>query len=69
MHVVCLVTQLCLFATLWYVAPLSVGFFRQGHWSGLLFSSPGDLPDPEIESTSPALSVDSLPAELSGEPL
>ena len=38
-----------LFATLWtaaYQAPLSMGFSRQGYWSGLPFPSPGDLPDP-----------------------
>ena len=36
-------------------APLSLGFSRQEYWSGLPFSSPGDLPDPQIESKSPAL--------------
>ena len=30
--------------------------------------SPGDLPDPGIELGSPALQVDSLPAELPGKP-
>ena len=40
--------------------PLSMGFSRQEYWSVLPFSSPGDLPDAEIESTSPALQVDSL---------
>ena len=47
-----------LFATPWtvaYQAPPSMGFSRQGYWSGLPFSSPGDLPDPEIEPGSPAL--------------
>ena len=34
-------------------APLSMGFSRQEHWSGLLFPSPGDLPDPGIEPVSP----------------
>ena len=29
---------------------------------------PGDLPNPGIESRSPALQVDSLPAELLGNP-
>jgi hypothetical protein len=29
-------------------------FFRQEYWSGLPFSSPGDLPDPRIELGSPA---------------
>ena len=27
-------------------APLSMGFSRQEHWSGLPFPTPGDLPDP-----------------------
>ena len=30
-------------------APLSTGFSRQEYWSGSPFSSPGDLPDPEIK--------------------
>ena len=34
-------------------APLSMGFSRQEDWSGLPFLPPGDLPDPEIEPTSP----------------
>ena len=48
--------QLCLtFVTPLTVArqaPLSVGFSRQEYWSGLPFPSPGDLPDPGLESTS-----------------
>ena len=35
-------------------APLSMGFLRQEYWSGLPFPSPGDLPDPGNEPTSPA---------------
>jgi len=45
------------FVTPWTVAhqaPLSRGFSRT-HWSGLPFLPPGDLPDPGIEPTSPAL--------------
>ena len=41
--------RLC--ATPWTVArqaPLSMGFSRQEHWSGLPFPSPGDLSDPGI---------------------
>ena len=30
-----------------------MGFSRQEYWSELPFSSPGDLPDPEIKPTSP----------------
>ena len=36
-------------------APLLMGLAGQKYWSWLPFSSPGDLPDPEIEPTSPAL--------------
>ena len=46
------------FVTPWTVAcqaPLSMGFPRQEYWSGLSFPSPGDLHDPGIKSTSPAL--------------
>ena len=49
-------------------APLSMGFSRQEYWSGLPFSSPGDLPDPGIKPGSPALQADSLPTELPGKP-
>ena len=48
--------------------PLSMGFSRQEYWSGLPFSSPGDLPDPATEPGSPALQTDSLPTELQGKP-
>ena len=46
------------FETPWTVAcqaPLSMGFPRQEYWSGLPFPSPGDVPDPGIKPTSPAL--------------
>ena len=33
-------------------APLTMGFSRQGYWSGLPFPSPGDLPDPGMETAS-----------------
>ena len=36
--------------------------------SGLPFTFPGDLPDSEIEPESPALQVDSLPADSQGKP-
>ena len=45
-------------------APLSMKFSRQEYWSGLPFSSPGDLPNPGIEPRSPALQEDSFPIEL-----
>ena len=41
-----------------------MGFPRQECWSGLPFLSPGDLPNPGIESRSPALQADSLQSEL-----
>ena len=40
----------------------------QEHWSGKPLLSPGDLPNSGIEPGSPALQVDSLPAELPGKP-
>ena len=36
-------------------APLTTEFSRQKHWTGLPFTSPGDLPDPGIEAGSSAL--------------
>ena len=50
-------------------APPSMGFFRQEYWSGLPFLSPGDLPDPEIKSRSPALQADALIPEPPGKPI
>ena len=47
--------QLCLTVTVWTVphqAPLSMGFSRQEHWSGLPCLPPGDLPDPKIKPVS-----------------
>ena len=41
---------------------------RQEYWSGLPLPSPGDLPNLGIESESPALQADSLPAEPQGKP-
>ena len=46
-----------------YCSPTDVsvhGFSRQEYWSGLLFPSPGDLPNPGIEPRSPALQANSL---------
>ena len=59
------------FATPWTVAsqvPLSMGFPRQEYWNGLPFPSPGDLPDPGIESVSPALAGRFFTAEPLGKP-
>ena len=63
-----------LFATPWNVAhraPLSIEFSKQEYWSGLPFPSPGDLPDPGLKPTSPAipaLQADSLPMSHQGSP-
>ena len=61
----CLVAKSCLTlgtpqTVVTHQAPLSMGFSRQEYWSGLQFLSPGDLPHPGREPTSPALQVDSL---------
>ena len=57
--------------TPWTVAQqtaLSMGFSRKEYWNGLPFPPPGDLPDPGIEPTSPALQVDSFTTEPPGKP-
>ena len=49
-----------LFATLWTIAhqvPLFMKFSRQEYWSGLLFPTPGNLPDPGIKPASPVSPV------------
>ena len=63
-------TELCpTLGTPWTVscqASLSMGFPRQEYWSGLPFSSPGDLPDPGIDPislVSPALADGFVTAE------
>ena len=63
-----LVTKSCsTLVTRWTVAcqaPASMGFPRQEYWSGLPFPSPGNLPDPGIES----LEADSLLLSPQGSP-
>ena len=59
------------FATPWAIvcqAPLSMGFPSQEHWSGLPFLSPGNLPNPPIEPTSPALAGGFFTTEPPGKP-
>ena len=41
--------------TVAHQAPLSIGFSRQEYWRGFPIPPPGDLPNPEIKPTSPAL--------------
>ena len=53
----CCVVLSCVqpFATSWtavHQVPLSMQLSRQEYWSGLLFSPPGDLPDPGMEPVS-----------------
>ena len=52
---VCVLSHLRLSATsitVAHQAPLSMGFPRQEYWSGLLFPSPADLPNPGMETVS-----------------
>ena len=44
-------------------------FSRTEYWSGELFPSPGDLPNPGIEPRSLTLQADYLPAEPQGSTL
>ena len=81
---VCVCVHLCVYVpaqsclTLqppWTVAGhvhLSMEFFRQEHWSGLPFPSPGDLPNQEIKSASfasPALAGGFFTIEPPGKPI
>ena len=60
-------SRVLLFATLWTMQ--SMEFSRPEYWSRYPFPSPGDLPKLGIETRSPALQADSLPAEPQGKPL
>ena len=42
-------------------------FFRQEYRNGLLIPTQGDLPNPGMKPTSPALEADSLPSEPPGK--
>ena len=67
-----LLSRVRLFVTRWTVAhqaPLFMGFPRQEiHWNELPFPSPGDLPDPGIESVSPELAGRFLAPVPPGKP-
>ena len=54
--------------TVAHQAPLSMGFSRQEHWSGLPCPPPGNLPNPWTEPASPILQADSLLLSYLGSP-
>ena len=67
----CVLSPVWLSETPWTVAcqaSLSMGFPRREYWSGLPFPSPGNLPDPGIEATYPALAGGFFTAEPPGKP-
>ena len=69
-HCFAIYSRVQLFVTPWtitYQAPPTIGFSRQEHWSGVPFTSSGDLPDPGIKPGSPALQADALPSEPPGK--
>ena len=47
---------------------MSMGFPSEEYWSGLPFPSPGDLPDPGIETVSAALAGGFFTTEPPGQP-
>ena len=53
--------------TIAHQAPLPMEFSRKKYWSGLPFPSPGDLHNPAIEPTCPALAVGYFTTEPSGK--
>ena len=63
-----LLSHVQLFATPWtvaYQAPPSMGFSRQGYWSGLPFPSPGNLPIPGNVPVTYVPNIPRLPESLS----
>ena len=69
MYVLCLVAQSCLTLCDPMDCSLLGSSLHEISQARILpFPSPGDLPNAEIESRSPALQVDSLPAEPQGKP-
>ena len=55
----------CVWLIPWFIAyqaPPSMEFSRQEYWRGLLFPSPGDLPNVWIKPRSPALQADAVPS-------
>ena len=49
-------------------APLFMGFPRQEYWKGLLFPSPGAVPDTGIKPGSPALEGGFITTKPPGKP-
>ena len=68
----CLVSHVRLFCDpmncIAHQASLSMGFSRHEYWSGLPFSSAGDVPDSETEPVSPALAGGFFSTEPPGKP-
>ena len=64
----CSVVSVCDPMTVATKAPLSMGFFKQKYRSGLPASSPGDIPDPRIEPTSPESAGGFFSTELPRKP-
>ena len=68
------ISSVRLFESLWTVAHqalLSMGFSRQGYWSGSSCPPPGILPNPRIKPAAPAapaLQAESLPLSHQGSP-
>ena len=65
-----LLSHFQLFVTRWIIAHQalsSIGFPRQEYWNELPFPSPGDLPDPGMETRFLTLQADSLPSEPPGK--
>ena len=46
-----------------------MGFPKQEYWSGLPFPPPGELPNPGIKPSSPALQEESLTLSHLGSPV
>ena len=67
-----LLSHVQFFVTTWTIAhqaPLFLGLPRQEYWSGLLFPSLGNLPNPGIKPEFPALGGRFFTTEPPGKPI
>ena len=55
--------------TVTHQAPLSMGFSGKQYWSGLPFPLPGDLLNPGMEPTCPALASEFFTTAPPGKPI
>ena len=64
----CVLSHVRIFVSVAHQGPLPMGFPRQEFRSGLLFPTPGDLPNQGIEPASPTLAGRFFTTDPHGKP-